>query len=301
MNVNVKLRATDAHSLLATMLGSVQNFPPNKGPSIIQQQSQQSQLVQPQQPQNGPTDVPPPPLNGQDFTLSNVLHFLQSEWRKYERDRNEWEIERAEMRVRQHYLVLPFHFVMFFQARIALLEGERRSFENIKVDLMRRIKMLEYALRVERSVPNTLLYCINSLTRFLPSSSKQLSQTGPLSSQSIPPTKVASLQSTSQKDETSSHKEGSSPSSPRSEGITGPIHLLLLLTRSKILPYPQKGDQMAPPPLIRREQVHGQGRRHHLGGQVRMAQPRPQAWANHRLAVTLKAVLAAGTTSNSTP
>lgn len=57
--------------------------------------------------QNGPgaggvggQDVPPPPLSGQDFTLSNVLHFLQSEWRKYERDRNEWEIERAEMRVR---------------------------------------------------------------------------------------------------------------------------------------------------------------------------------------------------------
>lgn len=154
------------------MLGSVQN----KGPSILQQQPQ---LPQSQQPQGGP-DVPPPPLNGQDFTLSNVLHFLQSEWRKYERDRNEWEIERAEMR-----------------ARIALLEGERRSFENIKVDLMRRIKMLEYALRVERS--------------------KQLSQPASSASHSIPPAKVASLQSTSQKDETSSHKEGSSPSSPRSE------------------------------------------------------------------------------------
>ena len=93
-----RLVETDSRSLPATMLGSVQNLPPNKGPSIIQQQSQ---LVQQQQPQNGPTDVPPPPLNGQDFTLSNVLHFLQSEWRKYERDRNEWEIERAEMRVRR--------------------------------------------------------------------------------------------------------------------------------------------------------------------------------------------------------
>ena len=91
------------------MLGSGQNLPPNKGPSIIQQQSQ---LAQPQQPQNGPTDVPPPPLNGQDFTLSNVLHFLQSEWRKYERDRNEWEIERAEMRVRRSTLPYPaFSFV----------------------------------------------------------------------------------------------------------------------------------------------------------------------------------------------
>lgn len=38
------------------------------------------------------------------------------------------------------------------QARIALLEGERRSFDNVKLDHMRRIKMLEYALRVERCV-----------------------------------------------------------------------------------------------------------------------------------------------------
>ena len=38
------------------------------------------------------------------------------------------------------------------KARIALLEGERRSFDNVKLDLMRRIKMLEYALRVERYV-----------------------------------------------------------------------------------------------------------------------------------------------------
>jgi striatin 1/3/4 len=36
------------------------------------------------------------------------------------------------------------------QARIALLEGERRSFDNVKLDLMRRIKMLEFALRMER-------------------------------------------------------------------------------------------------------------------------------------------------------
>jgi striatin 1/3/4 len=36
------------------------------------------------------------------------------------------------------------------QARIALLEGQRRSAENLKVDLLRRVKMLEYALRQER-------------------------------------------------------------------------------------------------------------------------------------------------------
>ena len=45
-----------------------------------------------------------------DYTLSGVLHCLQSEWRRYERDRNSWSIERAELR-----------------ARIALLEGERRG------------------------------------------------------------------------------------------------------------------------------------------------------------------------------
>ncbi|KAJ9096739.1 hypothetical protein QFC21_005009 [Naganishia friedmannii] len=70
-----------------------------------------------------------PPMN-----LASVLHYLQSEWRRWERDRNEWEIERAEMR-----------------ARIALLEGERRSAENLKMDMMRRVKMLEFALKQERS------------------------------------------------------------------------------------------------------------------------------------------------------
>ena len=69
-----------------------------------------------------------------EYTLSGILHFLQSEWRRYEHDRNSWEIERAELR-----------------ARIALLEGERRGIENVKTDLLRRIKMLEYALRQERT------------------------------------------------------------------------------------------------------------------------------------------------------
>lgn len=39
-----------------------------------------------------------------------------------------------------------------FQARIAMLEGQRRSAENLKVDLLRRVKMLEFALRQERWV-----------------------------------------------------------------------------------------------------------------------------------------------------
>ena len=111
--------------------------------SMQQQQSESGQLShQSQQP---------------EYTLAGVLHFLQTEWRRYERDRNEWEIERAEMRVSRgtlsawHGPGVDQQFVTF-QARVALLEGERRSVENLKTDLMRRVKMLEFALRQERCV-----------------------------------------------------------------------------------------------------------------------------------------------------
>ncbi|CAO3662176.1 unnamed protein product [Umbelopsis ramanniana] len=73
------------------------------------------------------------PIQSPEYTLPGVLHFLQQEWRRFERERNEWEIEKAE-----------------YKARIALLEGERRGFANLKLDLMKRVKMLEYALRQER-------------------------------------------------------------------------------------------------------------------------------------------------------
>ncbi|KAI6019608.1 WD40-repeat-containing domain protein [Pisolithus orientalis] len=153
----------------------------NAGPP--QQQQQQGPLAQ-----QGQSIPPPPPQNGQDYTLSSVLHFLQTEWRRYERDRNEWEIERAEMR-----------------ARIALLEGERRSFENVKLDLMRRIKMLEYALRMERyalfisSLPTSIL--------------KQLGQ---------PSTTMPSKPSAFQQSLKEDVKDGSSGSSPRSEDSSLP-------------------------------------------------------------------------------
>ena len=39
------------------------------------------------------------PGQGAEMNLATVLHYLQSEWRRWERDRNEWDIERAEMRV----------------------------------------------------------------------------------------------------------------------------------------------------------------------------------------------------------
>ncbi|ORY99284.1 WD40-repeat-containing domain protein [Syncephalastrum racemosum] len=78
-----------------------------------------------------------------EYTLPGVLHFLQAEWRRFERERNEWAIERAELK-----------------SHIVLLEGERRGFENLKHDLLKRIKMLEYALKQESTVdsPNARKY-----------------------------------------------------------------------------------------------------------------------------------------------
>eukprot|EP00041_Stephanoeca_diplocostata_P025301 m.659051 g.659051 ORF g.659051 m.659051 type:complete len:654 (-) comp22721_c0_seq7:1665-3626(-) len=67
------------------------------------------------------------------FTFPSVLHYLHREWIKFERERKWWLAEKAEL-----------------QARIAFLEGQRLGEANLKRDLLRRIKMLEHALRTER-------------------------------------------------------------------------------------------------------------------------------------------------------
>ncbi|TWW78670.1 Striatin [Takifugu flavidus] len=43
-------------------------------------------------------------------------------------------------------------------AQIAFLQGERKGQENLKKDLVRRIKMLEYALKQERAKFHKLKY-----------------------------------------------------------------------------------------------------------------------------------------------
>ena len=66
-----------------------------------QQQGMQGQAQQ--QGQGGSVDGQSNAASGpsvaSEMSLAGVLHYLQSEWRRWERDRNEWEIERAEMRV----------------------------------------------------------------------------------------------------------------------------------------------------------------------------------------------------------
>lgn len=84
----------------------------------------------------------PPTL--QNYSFPGVLHYLQVEWRKFERERNEWEIERADLKVVEHN-----------KARVAFLEGERKALENLKNDLIRRVKMLEYTIRQERYLKMT--------------------------------------------------------------------------------------------------------------------------------------------------
>ena len=48
------------------------------------------------------------------------------------------------------------------QAKIAFLQGERKGHENLMRDLVRRIKMLEYALKNERYViqPHPILWLV---------------------------------------------------------------------------------------------------------------------------------------------
>uniref|UniRef100_A0A915K328 Striatin N-terminal domain-containing protein n=1 Tax=Romanomermis culicivorax TaxID=13658 RepID=A0A915K328_ROMCU len=75
------------------------------------------------------------------YTIPGVLHYVQHEWAKFEMERSQWEVERAEL-----------------QARIAFLQGERKGQENLKNDLVRRIKMLEYALKQERLKNHRLLH-----------------------------------------------------------------------------------------------------------------------------------------------
>lgn len=83
---------------------------------------------------NTTIDALSPAMQSTSLGFPAVLHFLQSEWRRFERERIEWEVERAEM-----------------QAKICVLEGGQRAMETLKSDLSRRIKMLEYCLKEERA------------------------------------------------------------------------------------------------------------------------------------------------------
>ncbi|KAK3929953.1 Striatin-3 [Frankliniella fusca] len=75
------------------------------------------------------------------YSIPGILHFIQHEWARFEMERSQWEVDRAEL-----------------QARIAFLQGERKGQENLKNDLVRRIKMLEFVLKQERAKFHKLKY-----------------------------------------------------------------------------------------------------------------------------------------------
>lgn len=77
----------------------------------------------------------------QIYTIPGVLHFIQHEFSRFEIERSQWDVDRAEL-----------------QAKIAVLLGERKGQESLKSDLIRRIKMLEYALVQERAKSHRLKY-----------------------------------------------------------------------------------------------------------------------------------------------
>lgn len=67
------------------------------------------------------------------YSRAGVLSFLEQEWYAFQEEKAQWERERAAM-----------------IKHIKTLEAERNTHENLKRDLTRRIKMLEYALVQER-------------------------------------------------------------------------------------------------------------------------------------------------------
>jgi striatin 1/3/4 len=67
------------------------------------------------------------------------MRFLQTEWHRHERDRNAWDIERAEMK-----------------SRIGRLEGESRTTKRLNESLGKHVKILEIALKKEREKVKSL-------------------------------------------------------------------------------------------------------------------------------------------------
>ncbi|KAI4285712.1 MAG: hypothetical protein L6R38_000450 [Xanthoria sp. 2 TBL-2021] len=70
---------------------------------------------------------------GTEYTLQGVMRFLQTEWHRHERDRNAWQIERAEMK-----------------SRIGKLEGDGRTSKRLQESLGKHVRLLENALKKER-------------------------------------------------------------------------------------------------------------------------------------------------------
>ena len=70
---------------------------------------------------------------------TGVMRFLQTEWHRHERERNAWQIERAEMK-----------------SRIGKLEGDGRTNKRLRESMDKHIRLLEHALKKEREKAKAL-------------------------------------------------------------------------------------------------------------------------------------------------
>ena len=71
--------------------------------------------------------------------VTGVMRFLQTEWHRHERERNAWQIERAEMK-----------------SRIGKLEGDGRTNKRLRESMDKHIRLLEHALKKEREKAKAL-------------------------------------------------------------------------------------------------------------------------------------------------
>lgn len=81
--------------------------------------------------QGNVSNIPP----ATEYTLQGVMRFLQTEWHRYERERNAWEIENQEMR-----------------GRIAQLEGQARRADATQKALRKYVSILERKVKQQATI-----------------------------------------------------------------------------------------------------------------------------------------------------
>lgn len=108
------------------------------------------------------------PLSSAQYTFPGVLHYLQSQWRIFERERISWDLEKAD-----------------YLARIRFLESERKAVLVLRNDMMKRIRLLENALIQERSKNGNILESNNNIDKNVGSNDSNVSPSQILKDQNI--------------------------------------------------------------------------------------------------------------------
>lgn len=85
----------------------------------------------------------------QAYSLGGVVDFLQELKANTERERDEWLREKAALQVCR-LLESPSRHISGLQERVKELEKDKKFSESVQETLVRRVKMLEYALNQER-------------------------------------------------------------------------------------------------------------------------------------------------------